>query len=45
MFQKFEFRGITDEMVKIVEKEVVREVDREIETETSKLVLCYKFVI
>jgi hypothetical protein len=36
VFNKFEFSGITDSMVRIREKEVVREDDREIETETSK---------
>jgi hypothetical protein len=36
VFKKFEFSGITDNMVKMREKEVVREDDREIETETSK---------
>ena len=36
VFNKFEFSGITDSMVRVREKEVVREDDREIETETSK---------
>ena len=37
VFKKFEFRGITDGMVRVREKEVVRQDDKEIETETSKL--------
>jgi hypothetical protein len=36
VFNKFQFSGITDGMVRVREKEVVREDDREIETETSK---------
>jgi hypothetical protein len=36
VFQSLKFEGIKDSEVELLEKQIVREVDKEIETETSK---------